>query len=156
MKFTDWKWVRGLTKLLGTPRPEPARQAERIVDMQLHVVLPAKAGVVAVVLYYLFYSSWFDDAPPDSVLNVVIRMLRGFFLFYIGCNLVAGGFFLAWRRFPPGLFQWLVFTLGLLDGLFMAGLTYITGGFESIAYWIFPGLIVLNALSIPLAAPQIV
>ncbi|MBU6409776.1 MAG: GHKL domain-containing protein, partial [Verrucomicrobia bacterium] len=46
--------------------------------------------------------------------------------------------------------------MGLLDGIFLGGLSFLTGGFESIAYWIFPALIVLNAISIPLAAPQIV
>jgi signal transduction histidine kinase len=49
-----------------------------------------------------------------------------------------------------------VFTLGLLDGLFVSGLVLITDGFGSIAYWLFPVLIVLNAVSIPLATPQIV
>jgi nitrogen-specific signal transduction histidine kinase len=154
MKFADWKWVKGLKKLLGTPRPEPARQAERIAAMQLHIVLPAKLGVIAVVLYYLF--KWFDGAPQDSILAVVIKLLQRYFMLYMLCTVVAGAVLFLWRRFPPGLMQWLVFTLGLLDGIFMAGLTFITGGFESIAYWIFPGLIVLNALSIPLAMPQIV
>jgi len=42
------------------------------------------------------------------------------------------------RRFPPGVVQWVVFTAGLVDGLFLAGLTVLTGGFESILYWIFP------------------
>ena len=46
--------------------------------------------------------------------------------------------------------------MGLLDGLFIAGLTIVTGGFDSIVFWVFPCLIVLNALSIPLAVPQIV
>jgi signal transduction histidine kinase len=32
----------------------------------------------------------------------------------------------------------------------------LTGGFESILYWVYAGLIVLNAISIPLAMPQIV
>ena len=156
MKFADWQWVKGLTKLLGAPRPEPARQAERIVAMQMHIVLPAKIGVIAVVLYYLFYSSWFDAVPPASALMEAIRMLRRYFVVYIACNAAAGVVLFGWRRFPPGLFQWLAFTLGLLDGLFLAGLTFITDGFQSMAYWIFPGLIVLNAIIIPLAMPQIV
>jgi signal transduction histidine kinase len=32
----------------------------------------------------------------------------------------------------------------------------LTGGFESILYWVYPAVIVLNAISIPLATPQIV
>ena len=64
--------------------------------------------------------------------------------------------FLVVRRFPPGSVQWLVFTIGLGDGIFLAGLTVLTGGFDSILFWVFPALIVLNAVSIPLATPQIV
>jgi signal transduction histidine kinase len=37
----------------------------------------------------------------------------------------------------------------------VAELLILTGGFDSTAYWMFPGLIVLNAISIPLATPQI-
>jgi signal transduction histidine kinase len=40
--------------------------------------------------------------------------------------------------------------------LFVAGMTIVTGGFISTVFWVFPGLIVLNALSIPLAMPQMV
>ena len=78
------------------------------------------------------------------------------FSFTTACNLGIGGFFVYWQRFPPRLFQWLVFMLGLLEGLFVSGLVMITDGFASIAYWVFPVLIVLNAISIPLATPQIV
>jgi signal transduction histidine kinase len=154
MKFIEWRWKKGLAQLLAAMRPAPEPQARRIVGMQLHIVLPAKAGVIGVVLYYLFSSGPLYEVT--TLRGVVLEMLEGYFLIYILCNIVAGVVFALWRRFPPGIFQWLVFTLGLLDGLFMAGLAFITGGFESMAYWMFPGLIVLNAISIPLAMPQIV
>ena len=154
MKFIDWERLKGLRRLLATDRPEPTQQAERIVAMQRNVVLPSKAGVILVVLYYLFYSGWFYEAPTTR--SVVQDTLKNYFLVYVLCNLLGALFFSFWRRLPPGLFQWLAFTMGLLDGLFMAGMTIITGGFDSIVFWVFPGLIVLNALSIPLAVPQIV
>jgi signal transduction histidine kinase len=141
-------------RLLATPRPGPARRAERVVAVQLHIVLPAKAGVIAVVLYYLFYSGWLTGPPTTQL--VVLETLRGYFRVYVACNAVATVIFLLWRRFPPEIFEWLVFVLGLLDGLFIAGLTLATGGFESIAFWVFAGLVALNAYSIPLATPQIV
>jgi signal transduction histidine kinase len=150
MKFLDSRWTKGLL----TFRPEPEQQARRIVRMQLHVVLPAKAGIIAVILYYVFSSAWTQEAP--SAHDVALEFLRKYFLVYIACNLGIGAFFVYWRRFPPVLFQWLVFILGLLDGLFVSGLVLITDGFGSIAYWLFPVLIVLNAISIPLATPQIV
>ena len=154
MKLANWHWAQGIWKLLATRRLEPTRQAERIVTVQLNIVLPAKAGVIAVVLYYVFLSGWAYEV--ESIRQTVQEALKWYLFVYIFCNLIAAGVLWFWRKFPPEIFQWLVFTLGLLDGLFVAGLTLVTGGFSSIAYWIFPALIVLNAMSIPLATPQIV
>ena len=58
------------------------------------------------------------------------------------------------RQFPHRFVPWVVFTVGLVDGLLLAGLTAETGGFGSNLFWVFPGLIVINALSIPLATPR--
>ena len=153
MKIFNAERLGKLRRLLETDRPEPTQQAERIVAMQLDVVFPSKAGVFLVVLYYLFYSGWFE---PSSTRSVVQDTFKFYFLIYLVCNFVGVLCFISWRRLPTGLVQWLAFTLGLLDGLFMAGMTIVTGGFVSTVFWVFPGLIVLNALSIPLAMPQIV
>jgi signal transduction histidine kinase len=139
--------------LLATDRPEPVQHAQRIITVQRDVVLPAKAGVGLVVLGYLFFSGWLEE---PSTRGVVFETLRDFFVFYLACTVLGALLFVLWRRLPLELFQWLAFILGLLDGLFMAGLVIVTGGFGSIAFWVFPPLIILNALSIPLAMPQIV
>jgi len=149
VKAFESRWVKGLL----TFRPEPEEQARRIVNMQLHVVLPAKAGIIAVILLYVFSSGWTQEAVTEH--DIALGFLRRYFLIYSGCNIAIAPFFIFWKRFPSGLFQWLVFTLGLLDGLFVSGLVLITDGFQSIAYWLFPVLIVFNAISIPLASPQI-
>jgi signal transduction histidine kinase len=153
MKLIDWERLKGLRQVFATDQPEPTRQAERIVAMQRDVVLPSKVGVILVVLYYLFYSGWFYEAQTTR--SVVQDTLKEYFLVYVLCNFLGALFFYFWRRLPPGLFQWLAFTMGLLDGLFITGLTIVTGGFDSNVFWVFPCLIVLNALSIPLAVPQI-
>jgi signal transduction histidine kinase len=153
MKIFDREWLKKLRRLLATERPEPAQQAERIVVIQRDVVLPSKAGVCVVVLCYLFFYGWLEEPSTKSV---VLDTLKDFFKIYLGCTLLGAFFFVSWRRWPSEIFPWLAFTLGLLDGLFMAGIIIVTGGFSSIAFWVFPALIVLNALSIPLAMPQIV
>ena len=153
MKIFDWERIKKLRWLLATDRPEPTQQAERIVAMQRDVVFPSKAGVFLVVLYYLFYSGWFEGSATRLVVHDTFKI---YFLVYLLCNFVCAACFVFWRRMPPDLFQWLAFTMGLLDGLFMAGMTIITGGFVSTVFWVFPGLIILNALSIPLAMPQMV
>jgi signal transduction histidine kinase len=150
MKFLESRRAKGML----TFRPEPEQQARRIAKMQTHVVLPAKVGIIAVTLYYVFTSGWTQEAPNTH--DLALDFLRKYFLVYSACNIGIGAIFVFWKRFPPQLFQWLVFTLGLLDGLFVAGLVLITDGFQSSAYWLLPVLIVLNAVSIPLATPQLV
>jgi signal transduction histidine kinase len=148
----DWERLKTLRGLLATGQPEPAQHAERIVRMLRDVVLPSKVGVSLVVLYYLFSSGWYDEQTARLALDT----LKKFFLIYLLCNFVGAILLVSWRRLPPELVQWLAFTLGLLDGLFMAGLIIVTGGFVSEVFLVFPGLVVLNALTIPLATPQIV
>lgn len=149
MKALDSRWVKGLL----TFRPEPEQQARRIVNMQLRIVLPVKAGIIAVILYFIFSTGWTQEAASEH--DIALDLLRRYFIVYSACNVAIAPFFIFWKHFPSGLFQWLVFTLGLLDGLFVSGLVLMTDGWLSIAYWLFPVLIVFNAISIPLAAPQI-
>ncbi|HYG24834.1 MAG TPA: HAMP domain-containing sensor histidine kinase [Verrucomicrobiae bacterium] len=151
MNLTQWKAVAWLRGLLATQQPEPEHQAERIAAMQLHIVLPAKAGVILVAIYYLFFFGWFRDTPAPH--TVAMQFLKGYFVVYLLCNVLVGALF--WKRAAPATFRWLVFTLGILDGVFVSGLVFLTGGFDSTAFWLFPGLIVLNAFSIPMMMPQL-
>ena len=64
--------------MLVTDQPEPTRQAERIVAMQRDVVLPSKAGVILVVLYYLFYSGWLYEVPTTRSVLWIRRFARTF------------------------------------------------------------------------------
>jgi len=154
MKNFDWERIKSLRGLLATGHAEPVQQAERIVGVLRDVVLPSKAGLLMVVWYYLFHSD--SGWNKDQTAWLALDALKKFFLIYFLCNFVGAILLVSWRRLPPGLAQWLAFTLGLLDGLFMAGITSVTGGFSSMAFLVFPALVVLNALSIPLATPQIV
>src|SRR5258706_8521997 len=154
MRFITWQGLKRLRSLWETPPPEPAMQAARILHMKRNVVLPVKAVIIILILYYIFYSPWMTEVATTR--GVVLETLQDFTIFYVLFNLAIATMVLVIRRFPLRLVQWLVFTVGLLDGLFAAALVVVTGGFGSVLYWVFPGLIVVNALSIPLAAPQIV
>ncbi len=161
MNPTRWHKPKWLPKLLAMPVPEPSQQATRILAIQTNIILPVKLLLMGVVFYYLYYVRWLDitsssvgDANP-STQEVVLESLQDFFIFYIVFNAIAVAM-LVLRRFPHKLVPWVVFTVGLMDGLLLAGLTAETGGFGSNLFWVFPGLIIINALSIPLATPQIV
>ena len=59
------------------------------------------------------------------------------------------------RRLPLPLVQWAVFAMSLVDGIFLSALVALTGGYDSILYWLFLGLIVRGAVSVPRATSQI-
>jgi len=154
MNWRPLRWLRRVPRILAAPRPEPAQQERRILAIQRNIVLPAKLVVIGVVFYYLFFSRWVGEAA--STYGVVLETMQDLFAAYVILNIAAAAVLFVVRRFPPGFVQWIVFAVGLVDGLLLAGLTVLTGGFDSILYWVFPGMIVLNAISIPLATPQIV
>ena len=135
--------------------PASAEQAQRTLALQRDVVLPAKFVVIAVAFYYLYLSHrWMDEAA--TTYGVALEMVQNFFGLYIILNVAVAAALLVVRRFPEGFVQWMAFAVGLVDGVFLGGLTLLTGGFDSILYWVFPGVMVINAISIPLATPQIV
>ena len=74
---------------------------------------------------------------------------------YIAVNALVAGLLLAMRRVPLLLVQWAVFAMSLVDGIFLSALVVVTGGYDSILYWLFLGLIVRGAVSVPRATSQI-
>jgi len=154
MRSSRWQWLSRIPALLTAPRPEPAERAQRIIRLQRDIVMPAKLVVIAAVFYYIYSSTWLGEVVDTY--RVFFETMQGFFTAYILFTLTVAVIFFVVRRFPAGVVQWVVFTAGLVDGLFLSGLTVMTGGFESILYWIYPALILLNAICIPLATPQIV
>lgn len=149
-----WRWLKRVPRLLEAPRPDPAQHAQRILRLQRDVVLPAKFVVIVVLFYYLYRSTWVDKATNSY--GVVLDTMQDFYGVYVLLNLLVAVSFFVVRQFPTGMVQWVVFVLGLADGLLLGGLTLMTNGFDSVLYWVFPGLIVLNAFCIPLATPQLV
>jgi signal transduction histidine kinase len=154
MNTQRWQWLKQLPAALAAPTREPAEYARLVLTLQRSVILPARAIAVAVVLYYVFNWPWLGEGENEFV--VVFQTTQNVL---VACALfmaaVAAVFYVV-RRFPPGSVQWLLFAMGLADGVFLAGVTVLTRGFESDFYWVFPVLIVVNAVSIPLATPQIV
>lgn len=149
-----WQWLKRLPAVMAPLRPEPGQHAPGVLKLQRNIVLPARLLVAGTVLYHIYTTQWFAqvDDTYAVVFETIEKTFTGYTLFIVGVTAV----FYVVRRPPPGSVQWLVFAVGLADGVFLGGLTVLTGGFESILYWVYPVLIVLNAISIPLATPQIV
>ncbi len=151
-----WQWWRQLSAAFNQVSVKPAVQSEREVTRQRNIFLPTRLIVALIVFYQFFYSAtpWMIDVV--NTYDVVFETIQNLILAYTVSVLVIGTFLFVVRRLPAGFVQWLIFFLGLADGLFLGGLTVVTGGFESNLYWVYPALIIVNAASIPLATPQIV
>lgn len=145
--------LQQLFQLLKPPRPNPALQLQRIKAVERDILLPVRAAFVAAMGYYLFVSPWI--LSEFNLNDVAQGFIQTLFVAYVGANLVVAYALLAMRRFSLPALQWVLVISGLLDALMFAALTYITNGFQSILYWVFPLLIVRNAISLPLASQQI-
>jgi signal transduction histidine kinase len=147
---TDFRKLREFLVPAGL---EPAERASRIIAIEKNVVLPLKAMLIFPLTYYFFFSRWIDQV--SSTREVAFETIRGLFLFYVAFNGVVGLALLLWRNPVWSMIRWVVFVLGLFDGLLLAAITFISGGFDSILYWIFLGLILRNAISLSTATLQI-
>jgi signal transduction histidine kinase len=71
------------------------------------------------------------------------------FWFYILANVIFAAALFRAEQLPLAVVQWTVVTSSLVDGLFIAGLASLSGGLDSILFWLFVTLIVRNAVSVP-------
>lgn len=149
-----WLVWSQLKDLLDETSPPAEQMAFRLKTVERDVILPVKAVFVLILLYNLYFSRWFEDVSlPQSVAQ---QLIERFFIIYLLVTVVVAALLIFGRKLPGSMIQRVIFTSSFLDGLFVATLAYVTGGFASIVYWLFLGLIARNALSCPLAAPQLI
>src|SRR5687767_7098229 len=140
--------------LLHETSPTQQEMSFRLQSVERDIILPVKAVVIGVLLYNFYYTKWFEDsAIPWSVAQYIVER---FFLIYLALNAVVALILIFSHKIGSVFVQRLIFTSNFVDGLFVAALTFVTGGFDSILYWLFLGLIIRNAVSCPLAVPQII
>src|SRR5438093_3178762 len=154
MKRVRWQSIQKLRELLEETSPPPEAMAARLRMMEREVILPVKGVFVLILIYNLYFSRWFEDvALPQTVAQQTIER---FFVIYLLLNVVVAAILIFARKMSGSVIQRVIFTSNFVDGLFLSALTFVTGGFDSILYWLFLGLIVRNAVSCPLAVPQLI
>ena len=148
MKPSHQQWLKRLPALLEIPAPDPSRLLHRIELTERNIILPIKAVFIAIILYSFHYSTLWV-VQPSSLMAVVVETVQYIFWGYILLSLLlALPLFNVWRL-PLALVQWTVVMSSLADGLLVAALALITGGLESILFWLFVVLIIRNAVSVP-------
>jgi signal transduction histidine kinase len=145
-------WKR-LPVLFEIPAPDADRARQRIWLMERNLMLPVKLFFVAAIFYSFKNSPWMGTV--SSELDVTVETVQLLFGFYILFSVLLAAPLFAGSRLPLALLQWTVVTTALVDGLVLAAMTLITGGVDSILFWLFVGLIVRNAVSVPPGFSQI-
>lgn len=140
-------------EMLKIPEGDTPQLLKRIEIMERDITLPLKAAGIAMVLYSFYRQPWIGEVL--GALEIAVESTRNFLWVYIAANLVVAGLLLRLRKLPLGLIQWVVFVTGLTDGIFLSALTVVTGGYHSFLYWLFLGLIVRSAVSVPRATSQL-
>ena len=146
--------LKRLPALFEIPAPDADRARRRIELMERTIMLPVKLFFVAMIFHSFNYSPWVNQI--SSALDVTMETVQLFFGFYIGLSVLLALPLFALSRVPLALVQWTTFTSALVDGLLLAAMTLITGGIDSILYWLFLGLIMRNAVSLPPGFSQII
>ena len=142
----------GLVDLLRVSAPDTPRVLRRIGIMELNVILPIKLASM-VMVFFFYYKPWVFRVY--DALDVEESASRHFFWSYVCASAVVAGLLLLKKRLPLPLVQWVVFVSSLIDGIFLGALTLVTGGYNSILYWLFLGLIVRSAVTVPRATSQL-
>ena len=147
MKSSHRQWLKRVPALLEIPAPDPPRLLRRIGIMERDIMLPVKAVFIAMIFYSFNYSPWMIQI--SSALDVTVETVQYIFWFYILASVLLAAPLLNVRRLPLAVVQWTVVTSSLVDGLLIAAMALITGGLDSILFWLFVALIVRNAVSLP-------
>ena len=146
-------WLTRLPALFEISAPNPERARRRIALMECNIMLPAKIFIIALIQYSFSYSPW---TGSQSQTDVVVETVQKIFWFYIFASAFLAIPLLAVRRLPLAVGQWATVTNSLIDAVFLAAMTVVTGGLDSILFWLFIGLILRNALSVPPGISQLI
>jgi signal transduction histidine kinase len=147
MKPSHELWLKRLFTSLEIPALDPPRLLRRIEVMERNIMLPVKAVFIGMILHSFHSTAW--TGLGLSMSDLMVETVQFIFWFYILANVFFAAALFRAEQLPLAVVQWTVVTSSLVDGLFIAGLASLSGGLDSILFWLFVTLIVRNAVSVP-------
>jgi signal transduction histidine kinase len=145
------RFVEPLVDLLRISPPKTEQILQRIEMMERQIVLPIRLAGIVVLLQY--FKPWIAQA--SLTLELSVEVTRYFVYAYAGLTAIYVPVLLWMRRLAPGVVERTVFLMSLVDGIFLGVLTLVTEGYNSPLYWLFLGLMVRSAVSVPRATSQL-
>ncbi|MCX7872290.1 MAG: ATP-binding protein [Verrucomicrobiae bacterium] len=153
MKLDALKIIEEYKNLLKPLKPSNHLLHRRIREIERDIIIPIKVILIGILIYYLFFTQPLTTVTP--LREIVLQGIRRFFVFYIAFNIgIVFSLLGIWKEKMLKL-RWLLVVNSFFDSLLVAILTLITGGFESVLYWLFVALMLRNALLHLIAAEQI-
>jgi len=137
---------------LRVERPTAPGSLRSQLRLERDILLPAKAAVI-LMLYHSFEKTPWIGLVSYS-LDVGVETTLSFFRVYFVITVAAAALLLLARYLHPTVVRGAVVLMCLLDALVLGGLTLLTGGLDSIVFWVFVVLVVRNALTEPLSPVQ--
>jgi signal transduction histidine kinase len=119
--------------------------------MELDIMLPLKVAGCLILTVFVQGIQWTDVVRG---LEIPSEVVLSFFGLYTLANVVLAALLFASQKLPLAVVRWAAIGSSLVDGVFLAGLTMLTGGYDSIVFWLFFALIIRNAISVPQGAKQ--
>ncbi len=151
--MTLWPNIQRLFKLLTTSSIDREQHYKRLKLMERDIGVPVKIAML--ILLAIFLINWKEVWPNYLEMEETFHEpVKQFFFGYAIVNAGAIVFYVLFNRWPLRVVHWFTMLMSVLDALVISGLVIITGGIESIAYWVLLVLIVRNAISIPIAVSQ--
>ena len=139
-------------RLVSTSSIDPDEQYGRLKLMERDLGVPIKVFVLAITAYFLFFT---DEFKGTQWLDVALEPVQEFFMGYVLVNVGAIAFLLFFNRWPLRVVHWVTLVMNFIDAMVVSALVVITGGLDSMVYYVFVVLIIRNAISIPIPATQI-
>jgi signal transduction histidine kinase len=146
------RW-QGLFEVFQAPPPDPSLFRQRIRFVERNIGIWVKLVLAPVIYWFLFNPNAFGgiSVPREDVLSY----LRTFTLMMTAVNIGAGIVLWGMDEISTPILERVVSVMSLLDTAFLAAVTLFCGGFDSILYWVFLGLVIRNAAIIPRSEVQV-
>ena len=151
--MTGLENIQRFFRLVTTSSIEPRQHFQRLKVMERNIGVPVKIVVLSLTAVFLFGTDWHKREIISK--EIAVETVRAFFLGYVMINVGAVAFFLSINRWPLRVVHWVTLLMNFLDAMVIGTLVVITTGINSMVYWMFPVLIVRNAISVPVPVTQI-
>ncbi len=149
--------IKRFIELVSTSSIDADQQYRRLKLMERDIGVPVKVAVLGLMGYFLFFSEYVrsKDLFVREISEIALGPVQQFFLGYLVVNVGVITFLLFFNRWPLRVVHWVTLVMSFIDGLVVSALVVITGGLDSMVYWVFILLIVRNAISVPIPVTQI-